>query len=125
MCLVVRQLLFDPDHTALLVVCELVQIPQRVLDTLDRSNRIRGIQVCGIRRLASHKHVRNALIVLKRTKARDLAPAENLEAPKNTARLKTLIVTPRENGEGQCRGRLLPRTLAGENAVAHGHTELV
>ena len=85
--LVVHQLLLDPGHAALLVVRELVQISQRVLYALDRSNRIHGIQLGGVCGLSAYEHVRNAFVVLEQSKAASLAPTENLEAPKKPTRL--------------------------------------
>ena len=87
MGLVVHQLLLDPGHAALLVVRELVQISQRVLYALDRSNRIYRIQLRGVRGPSAEEHVRNAFVILKQSKTAGLPLAENLEAPKKTTRL--------------------------------------
>ena len=44
-----------PGNAVLLVHGELIQISQRVLDALDRANRIRGIQISGVGNMSSNE----------------------------------------------------------------------
>src|SRR5471030_1362453 len=95
-----------------------------MFDALYGSNRVRGIQVCGIRGLSAHKKVGNTIVLLDRSESADLPSAQNLETPESAPRLHRLIVAPGEYRERQSFGRFLPRALAREGVVAYRHTEL-
>ena len=82
LCLVVHKLLLCACHAALLFCRQLVQAPQRMLDALDRPNRIRRIQVRGIRGSAADEQFRDTLVLLKKPESAALALAQNLEAAK-------------------------------------------
>src|SRR5437763_11922545 len=99
LCLVVHNLLLCACHTALLFCSQLVQASQSMLDALNRPDRIRWIQVRGIRSPAPDEHLRHSLVVLKEPESAASALAQNLEATKLPARLHRLIVFPREDRE--------------------------
>src|SRR5471030_1688182 len=95
-----------------------------MFDALYGANRVRGIQVCGIRGLSANKKVWNTLVLLERSESAALPSAQYLETPESAPRLHRLIVAPGEYGKRQSFGRFLPRALAREGAVAYRHTEL-
>src|SRR5476649_2843304 len=95
-----------------------------MFDALYSANRVRGIQVCGIRGLSANKKVGNTLVLLDRSESAALPSAQYLETPESAPRLQGLIVAPGEYRERQSFGRFLPCALAGESAVAYRHTEL-
>src|ERR1019366_2056496 len=95
-----------------------------MFDALYSANRVRGIQVCGIRGLSANKKVGKTLVLLDRSESAALPSAQNLETPESAPRLHRLIVAPGEYRERQSFGRFLPRALARESTVAYRHTEL-
>src|SRR5579862_2375978 len=95
-----------------------------MLDTLDRPNRIRRIQVRGICGPAPDEQLWHALVFLKEPHSAGLALAQNLEAAKLPSRLHRLIIFPREDREGQSLGCFLSRSLARENTIADRHGEV-
>jgi hypothetical protein len=67
---------------------------------------------------------RNTFVVLKEPKPAASAFAQNLESAELSPRLHGLIVSPGKDREGERFGSLLPRALAGEDPIAHGHGEV-
>jgi hypothetical protein len=116
--------MFEGTVRLCLVVQQLLQTSQRMLDALDRPNRIHCVQVRGIRGTTPDEQLGHALVFLEEPESAASALAENLEAAKLTSRLHRLIVFPGEDREGQGFGSILSRSLARENTIADRHGEV-
>src|SRR5471030_1974234 len=95
-----------------------------MFDALYGANRVRGIQVRGIRGLSANKKIWNTLVLLERSESAALPSAQYLETPENAPRLHCLIVAPGKYRGRQSFGCFLPRALSRESAVTYRHTEL-
>ena len=94
LCLVVHKLLFCACHTALLFNSQLVQTSQRKLDALDRPNRIRGVQVRGIRGTTPDEQIGMRSSSWRSPSFPLFSLTQNIEATKVYPRLHCLIVSP-------------------------------